>query len=136
MTMESVDGSMAEILLPEKQEFERRVDAVSQRISSISESNTMAKLLHSNFTNWLNSSAVSPVKLTQDLDEDKNGMISGDEFATLLGKMTGENPLNGWLRWSFRSLKPIRRRAYPLRTGWPSSLRVDLKCPIRSLLRR
>ena len=92
MTMKSMEGTMAEILLPEKQEFERRVDAVSQRISSISESNTMAKLLHSNFTNWLNSSAVSPVKLTQDLDEDKNGMISGDEFATLLGKMTGEKP--------------------------------------------
>jgi hypothetical protein len=83
---------MAEILLPEKEEFNRRVDDVSQRIASISESNTMAKLLQSNFKTWLNSSAVSPVKLTQDLDEDKNGMISGDEFATLLGKMTGEKP--------------------------------------------
>lgn len=92
MMKEAIGGSMAEILLPEKEVFERRVQAVSNRIATISEHNTMAKLLHSNFTNWLNNSSMSPVKLTQDLDEDKNGTISGDEFATLLGKMTGERP--------------------------------------------
>jgi hypothetical protein len=83
---------MADILLPQQEVFERRVAEVSRRITTISESNTMAKLLHSNFNTWLNASSMSPVKLTQDLDEDKNGMISGDEFAILLGKMTGERP--------------------------------------------
>ena len=83
---------MAEINLPEKDVFQARVDAISMRVHSISESNTMARLLHSNFKTWLQGSAISPVKLTQDLDADNNGMISGDEFAGLLGKMTGERP--------------------------------------------
>ena len=78
---------MVEILLPEKEVFDSNVSEISKRIDSMSESNTMARLLHSNFKNWLSSSSMSPVKLTQDLDADKNGVISGDEFAELLNKV-------------------------------------------------
>lgn len=83
---------MAAIILPQKDEFTTNVATVKARIQSISQSNGMAKLLYANFQNWLKSSAMSPVKLTQDLDVDKDGFISGDEFASLLGQMTGEKP--------------------------------------------
>lgn len=83
---------MAQVILPEKDEFTKNVAAISNRIQSVSNSNPMAKLLHSNFQSWLNTSATSPVKLTQDLDVNNDGVISGDEFANLLGKMTGERP--------------------------------------------
>ena len=83
---------MAEIRLPEKEAFYPEVQTISKRISRISENNTMAQLLHSNFKTWLQNASVSPVQLTKDLDADKNGLISGDEFAGLLGSMTGERP--------------------------------------------
>ena len=83
---------MADIVLPEKDAFYGRVKDISTRIDGVSEGNKMAQLLHTNFKNWLSSSALSPIKLTEELDKDRNGMISGDEFATLLGSMTGERP--------------------------------------------
>lgn len=83
---------MAAIQLPEEAVFNRRVEAISNRIEGITNSNTMAGLLNSNFKKWLSNSAMSPVKLTEELDTNADQRISGDEFATLLGKMTGERP--------------------------------------------
>ena len=37
---------MVEILLPEKEVFDSNVSEISKRIDSMSESNTMARLLH------------------------------------------------------------------------------------------
>ena len=83
---------MATIELPEKATFEQRVQSISNRIDGITKSNTMAGLLNSNFKKWLSNSAMSPVALTEELDTNKDLRISGDEFASLLGKMTGERP--------------------------------------------
>lgn len=99
---------MADIVLPEKDAFYGRVKEISTRIDGVSQGNKMAQLLHTNFKNWLSSSALSPIKLTEELDKDRNGMISGDEFATLLGSMTGERPPQ-WvvdLVFSFVDAKP------------------------------
>lgn len=92
MTRHPLGVFMAEMVLPEKSVFNGRVDEISNRIDAISKGNKMAQLLFNNFKNWLSSSALSPIKLTEDLDKDNNGMISGDEFASLLGSMTGERP--------------------------------------------
>ena len=83
---------MAAIQLPEKAIFDRRVLTISNRIDSITKSNTMAGLLNSNFKKWLSNSSMSPVALTQELDTNNDLRISGDEFASLLGRMTGERP--------------------------------------------
>ena len=112
---------MVEILLPEKEVFNANVSEVSKRIDRISESNTMAKLLHANFKNWLTSSSMSPVKLTQDLDADKNGMISGDEFAELLGKMTGERPPEWVVELVFSFVKADVNRGMRI-TDWMAFL--------------
>ncbi|MCH1540012.1 MAG: hypothetical protein L7S56_01060 [Candidatus Poseidonia sp.] len=82
----------AEMLLPKKDEFEQRVEVIRSRIDALSKENRMAALLSKNFDQWLNASTMSPVKLTQDLDTNKDGRISGNEFSTLLVKMTGEEP--------------------------------------------
>ena len=92
MTRHPLGVFMAEMVLPEKSVFNGRVYEISNRIDAISKGNKMAQLLFNNFKNWLSSSALSPIKLTEDLDKDNNGMISGDEFASLLGSMTGERP--------------------------------------------
>ena len=84
--------SMAAIQLPEKAIFDQRVEAISNRITGITNSNTMAGLLNSNFKKWLANSAMSPLTLTAELDTNNDLRISGDEFASLLGKMTGERP--------------------------------------------
>ena len=84
--------SMAAIQLPEKAIFDQRVEAISNRITGITNNNTMAGLLNSNFKKWLSNSAMSPVALTAELDTNNDHRISGDEFASLLGKMTGERP--------------------------------------------
>ncbi len=83
---------MAAIQLPEKAIFDQRVEAISNRITGITNSNTMAGLLNSNFKKWLSNSAMSPLTLTAELDTNNDLRISGDEFASLLGKMTGERP--------------------------------------------
>lgn len=105
---------MAEIRLPEKEAFYPEVQAISNRISSISEKNTMARLLHSNFKNWLQTSSVSPVQLTKDLDADKNGMISGEEFAGLLGAMTGERPPDWVVELVFSFVKADTNKGIPI----------------------
>lgn len=112
---------MVEILLPEKEVFDSNVSEISKRIDSMSESNTMARLLHSNFKNWLSSSSMSPVKLTQDLDADKNGVISGDEFAELLGKMTGERPPEWVVELVFSFVKADVNRGIPI-SDWMAFL--------------
>ena len=112
---------MVEIVLPEKDVFDYKVSEISNRVNKISESNTMAKLLHSNFKNWLNSSSMSPVKLTQEMDIDNNGMISGDEFAELLGKMTGERPPEWVVELVFSFVKADVKRGIPL-TDWMAFL--------------
>jgi hypothetical protein len=84
---------MAEkILLPPRPTFDGQVVALKQRIESISAQNRMAKLLNQNFNTWLNGSSMSALNLTQELDKDKDGIISGDEFSDILSKMTGERP--------------------------------------------
>ncbi len=84
---------MAEkILLPPRPTFDGQVLALKQRIESISAQNRMAKLLNQNFNTWLNGSSMSALNLTQELDKDKDGIISGDEFSDILSKMTGERP--------------------------------------------
>lgn len=96
------------ILLPEQEVFNARVSTIQARIEAISGQNRMAKLLNENFRNWLANSSMSPLKLTLELDKDSNGLISGDEFAGLLGKMTGERPPD-WvveLVFSFVEAKP------------------------------
>ena len=85
---------MARVDLPEKVVFESRVAEIQQRVDNITSSNRMAKLLHGNFKTWLNSSSISPLQLTLDMDNDRNGYISQQEFATLLESMTGERPPN------------------------------------------
>lgn len=96
------------IVLPEQEVFNARVSAIQSRIEAISGQNRMAKLLNDNFRNWLANSSMSPLNLTLELDKDSNGLISGDEFAGLLGKMTGERPPD-WvieLVFSFVQAKP------------------------------
>lgn len=84
---------MAEkILLPPRPTFDGQVVALKQRIESISGQNRMARLLNQNFNTWLNGSSMSALSLTQELDKDQNGIISGDEFSDILSKMTGERP--------------------------------------------
>lgn len=83
---------MATLDFGDKENFLQRAAAINRRVEGITQSNTMAGLLNNNFKKWLSDSAMSPVKLTEELDTNKDGFISGDEFATLLGKMTGERP--------------------------------------------
>jgi len=84
---------MAEkILLPPRPTFDGQVVALKQRIESISGQNRMARLLNQNFNTWLNGSSMSALNLTQELDKDKDGIISGDEFSDILSRMTGERP--------------------------------------------
>ncbi|MDG1538846.1 MAG: hypothetical protein P8Q40_02840 [Candidatus Poseidonia sp.] len=84
---------MAEkILLPPRPTFDGQVVALKQRIESISAQNRMARLLNQNFNTWLNGSSMSALNLTQELDKDKDGIISGDEFSDILSRMTGERP--------------------------------------------
>ena len=87
-----VRTTMATIDLPEKEAFNQQVKSIERRIESITRSNNMAGLLNNNFKKWLSSSSMSPLKLTEELDTNSDGVISGDEFASLLGKMTGERP--------------------------------------------
>ena len=83
---------MATVEFRDKENLMQRAAAIERRVQNITQSNTMAGLLNNNFKKWLSNSAMSPVKLTQELDTNNDGVISGDEFATLLGKMTGERP--------------------------------------------
>ncbi|HJL97957.1 MAG TPA: hypothetical protein QF401_07390 [Candidatus Poseidoniaceae archaeon] len=84
---------MAEkILLPPRPTFEGQVVALKQRMEDISGQNRMARLLNQNFNTWLSNSSMSAMSLTQELDKDKDGVISGDEFSEILAKMTGEQP--------------------------------------------
>ena len=83
---------MATVEFRDKENFMQRAAAINRRVEGITRNNTMAGLLNNNFKKWLGDSAMSPVKLTEELDTNKDGFISGDEFATLLGKMTGERP--------------------------------------------
>lgn len=83
---------MANVELPEREVFDRQVQALEKRINDISKQNTMAGLLNNNFKKWLAGSSMSALTLTEELDTDTNGYISGNEFATLLGRMTGERP--------------------------------------------
>ena len=83
---------MATIDLPEKEAFNQQVVAIERRIEGITRSNNMAGLLNNNFKKWLSSSSMSPLKLTEELDTNDDGIISGDEFASLLGKMTYLQP--------------------------------------------
>ena len=105
---------MAEIRLPEKEAFYPEVQTISKRIGRISENNTMAQLLHSNFKNWLQTSSVSPVQLTKDLDADNNGLISGEEFAGLLGAMTGERPPDWVVELVFSFVKADTSKGIPI----------------------
>jgi hypothetical protein len=83
---------MPNVELPEREVFDRQVKALEQRIDGITKKNTMAGLLNNNFKKWLSGSSMSALTLTEELDTDTNGFISGGEFATLLGRMTGERP--------------------------------------------
>ena len=83
---------MANVELPEREVFDRQVQALEKRINDISKQNTMAGLLNNNFKKWLAGSSMSALTLTEELDTDTNGYISGNEFATLLGRMPGERP--------------------------------------------
>jgi len=83
---------MATVDFRDKENFMQRAAAINRRVEGITRNNTMAGLLNNNFKKWLSDSTMSPVKLTEELDTNKDGFISGDEFATLLGKMTGERP--------------------------------------------
>lgn len=83
---------MATVEFRDRENLMKRAAAIEQRVESITRNNTMAGLLNNNFKKWLSDSTMSPVKLTEELDTNKDGFISGDEFATLLGRMTGERP--------------------------------------------
>ncbi len=83
---------MPDVELPEREVFEHQVKQLERRIEGITQKNTMAGLLNNNFKKWLAGSSMSALTLTDELDTDTNGYISGDEFATLLGRMTGERP--------------------------------------------
>lgn len=98
----------ANIVLPKKEIFLARSQAIGANVDKITKSNRMAKLLVDNFRGWVSSAAVSPLELTVRMDKDQNGLISGDEFADLLGTMTGERP-PGWvteLMFSFAGASP------------------------------
>ena len=105
---------MGELILPEKEVFNQRVEHISQRIDSISKSNKMAKILNDNFKKWLGSSSMSPLKLTEELDKDRNGVISGDEFGDLLGKMTGERPPEWVVEVVFSFVEATPKEGIPL----------------------
>ena len=83
---------MAAIQLPEKALFDQQVNVVSNRIESITSGNTMAQVTQQQFQEMAVKFAMDPITLTQELDTNKDNVISGDEFANLLGKMTGERP--------------------------------------------
>ena len=112
---------MAELVLPERAIFNQKVNATSQRIQSISSSNTMAKLLYSNFQNWLSTSAISPVALTQKLDADANQYISGQEFSSLLKEMTGDRPPDWVVQTIFSFVDANPKTGIPL-TDWMAFL--------------
>ena len=57
---------------------------------------------------------MSPLKLTQELDNNSDGVISGDEFATLLGKMTGERPPEWVVELVFSFVDADVNRGIPL----------------------
>jgi len=98
----------ANIVLPKKEIFLARSQAIGANVDKITKSNRMAKLLVDNFRGWVSSAAVSPLELTTRMDKDQNGLISGDEFADLLGTMTGERPPD-WvteLMFSFAGASP------------------------------
>ena len=98
----------ATIILPEKAVFAARSNAIKANIDTITQRNNMAKLLVNNFRGWVESSSMSPLNLTLELDKDNNGLITGDEFSDLLGKMTGERPPE-WvteLMFSFTGASP------------------------------
>lgn len=105
---------MGDLVLPEKEVFNQRVERISQRIDSISKSNKMAKILNDNFKKWLGSSSMSPIKLTEEMDKDRNGVISGDEFGTLLGKMTGERPPEWVVEVVFSFVEATPKEGIPL----------------------
>ncbi len=105
---------MAAIQLPEKALFDQQVNVVSNRIESITSGNTMANLLNSNFKKWLSNSAMDPITLTQELDTNKDNVISGDEFANLLGKMTGERPPEWVVELVFSFVDADPKRGIPL----------------------
>ena len=44
---------MANVELPEREVFDRQVQALEKRINDISKQNTMAGLLNNNFKKWL-----------------------------------------------------------------------------------
>jgi hypothetical protein len=98
----------ANIVLPKKEIFLARSQAIGANVDKITQSNRMAKLLVDNFRGWVSSAAVSPLELTVRMDKDQNGLISGSEFADLLGTMTGERPPD-WvteLMFSFAGASP------------------------------
>ena len=105
---------MAAIQLPEKALFDQQVNVVSNRIESITNGNTMAQLLNNNFKKWLSNSAMDPITLTQELDTNKDNVISGDEFANLLGKMTGERPPEWVVELVFSFVDADPKRGIPL----------------------
>ena len=78
----------------------------------------MAGLLNNNFKKWLANSAMSPIQLTEELDTDKDGVISGDEFATLLGKMTGERPPEWVVELVFSFVNANPTTVFLLMIGW------------------
>ncbi|DAC07716.1 MAG TPA: hypothetical protein D7H88_04890 [Candidatus Poseidoniales archaeon] len=105
---------MATIDLPEKEVFNQQVETIERRIQGITRSNNMAGLLNNNFKKWLSSSSMSPLKLTEELDTNSDGVISGDEFASLLGKMTGERPPEWVVELVFSFVNADVKKGIPL----------------------
>ena len=105
---------MATIELPEKQVFDQRVQDLQARIDGITQGNTMAMLLNNNFKKWLSKSSMSPIKLTKELDANEDGIISGDEFGDLLGRMTGERPPEWVVELVFSFVNADAKRGMPL----------------------
>ena len=64
---------MATLDFGDKENFLQRAAAINRRVEGITQSNTMAGLLNNNFKKWLSDSAMSPVKLTEELDTNKDG---------------------------------------------------------------